>query len=45
MGSHELSVANVAGSNPAEVVGFFSGVKIPKHAFLRKGSKAVGPVS
>jgi hypothetical protein len=25
--------------------GFFSGVKNPKHAFLRKGSKAVGPVS
>jgi hypothetical protein len=23
----------------------FSGVKNPKHAFLRKGSKAVGPVS
>jgi hypothetical protein len=25
--------------------GFFSGVKNPKNAFLRKGSKAVGPVS
>jgi hypothetical protein len=28
-----------------EAVGFFSGVKNPKHAFLRKGNKAVGPVS
>jgi hypothetical protein len=35
----------IAGSNPAEAVGFFSGVKNPKHAFLRKGSRAVGPVS
>jgi hypothetical protein len=29
----------------AEAVGFFPGVKNPEHAFLRKGSKAVGPVS
>jgi hypothetical protein len=28
-----------------QAVGFFSGVKNPKHAFLRKGSKAVGLVS
>jgi hypothetical protein len=34
----------VAGSNPAEAVGFF-GRKNPQHAFLRRGSKAVGPMS
>jgi hypothetical protein len=27
-----------SGSNPAEAVGFFPGVKNPEHAFLRKGS-------
>jgi hypothetical protein len=32
-----------AGSNPVEDVGFFFGRKNPQHAFLRKGSKAVGP--
>jgi hypothetical protein len=34
-----------AGSNPAEAVGFFRAKKNPQHAFLRKGSKAVGPMS
>jgi len=31
------------GSHPAEAVGFL-GRKNPQHAFLRKGSKAVGPM-
>ena len=38
------SVPKFAGSNPAEAVGFL-GAKNPQHAFLRKGSKAVGPMS
>jgi len=33
-----------AGSNPAEDVGFL-GRKNPQHAFRRRGSKAVGPMS
>ena len=33
-----------AGSNPAEVVGFF-GRKIPQQAFLRRGSKRICPMS
>jgi hypothetical protein len=33
-----------AGSNPAETFGFL-GRKNPQHAFLGKGSKAVGPMS
>ena len=33
-----------AGSNPAEAAGFL-GRKNPQHAFLRRGSKAVGPMS
>jgi hypothetical protein len=37
-------VPKLAGSNPAEAVGFF-GRKIPQHAFLRMGSKAVCPMS
>jgi hypothetical protein len=37
-------VPKIAGSNPAEAVGFF-GRKNPQHSFLRKGSKAVCPVS
>ena len=37
-------VPKFAGSNPAEVVGFL-GRKNPQHAFLRRGSKAVGPMS
>ena len=34
-----------AGSNPAEAIGFFRAKKNPQHAFLRRGSKAVGPMS
>ena len=37
-------VPKFAGSNPAEVVGFL-GRKNPQHAFLRRRSKAVGPMS
>jgi len=37
-------VPKFAGSNPAETVGFL-GRKSPQHAFLRRGSKAVGPMS
>ena len=37
-------VPKFAGSNPAETVGFL-GRKNPQHAFLRRGSKAVGPMS
>jgi len=37
-------VPKFAGSNPAEAVGFL-GRKNPVHAFLRRGSKAVGPMS
>jgi hypothetical protein len=37
-------VPKLAGSHPAEAVGFL-GVKIPQHAFLRRGSKAAGPMS
>ena len=33
------------GSNPAEAVGFLKGNKNPQHAFLRKGSKIIGPMS
>ena len=36
-------VPKLAGSNPAEAVGFL-GQKNPQHAFLRMGSKAVGPM-
>jgi len=38
------SVLKFAGSNPAEAVGFL-GRKNPQHAFLRRGSKAVVPMS
>ena len=34
-----------AGSIPAGVDGFFSERKNPEYEFLRKGNKAVGPVS
>ena len=34
-------VPKFAGSHPAETVGFL-GRKNPQHAFLRRGSKAVG---
>ena len=37
-------VPKFAGSNPAEAVGVL-GRKNPQHAFLRRGSKAVGPMS
>ena len=37
-------VPKFAGSNTAEAVGFL-GRKNPQHAFLRRGSKAVGPMS
>jgi len=37
-------VPKFAGSNPAEAVGFL-GRKNPQHAFLRRGSKAVVPMS
>ena len=37
-------VPKIAGSNLAETVGFF-GQKNPQHAFLRRGSKAVCPMS
>jgi hypothetical protein len=34
-----------SGSNPAEAVGFFTSVKNPQHAFLRRGSKRICPMS
>ena len=37
-------VPKFAGSNPAETFGFL-GRKNPQHAFLWRGSKAVGPMS
>ena len=37
-------VPKFAGSNPAEAIGFL-GQKNPQLAFLRRGSKAVGPMS
>jgi hypothetical protein len=37
-------VPKFAGSNPAEAVGFL-GRKNPQHVFLRRGSKAVCPMS
>jgi hypothetical protein len=37
-------VSKFAGSHPAEAVGFLWR-KIPQHTFLRRGSKAVGPIS
>ena len=36
-------VPKFAVSNPAEAVGFL-GRKNPQHTFLRRGSKAVGPM-
>jgi hypothetical protein len=38
-------IPKFAGSNPAEAVGFLKGDKNPQHAFLRKGSKIIGPMS
>ena len=40
-----MYVPKFAGSNPAEAVGFLKGDKNPQHAFLRKGSKIIGPMS
>ena len=40
-----LEVPKSAGSNPAEAVRIFQGEKNLQHAFLRRGSKAVGPMS
>jgi hypothetical protein len=37
-------VPEFAGSNPAEAVGFFS-CKNPQHAFLRRGSQIIYPMS
>jgi hypothetical protein len=37
-------VPKIAGSLPAEAVGFF-GRKNPQHAFLQTGSKAICPMS
>ena len=38
-------VPEFAGSNPAEVVGFFRHLKNPPHAFLRRGSERICPMS
>ena len=39
-------VLKFAGSNPTEAVGFFTAEKKnPQHAFLRRGNKAVCPMS
>jgi len=38
-------VPKFAGSNPAEAIGFLRANKNPQHAFLQRGSKAVGPMS
>ena len=38
-------VPKFAGSNPAEAVGFLGQKKNPQHAFLRRVSKAVSPMS
>ena len=38
-----LLAPKFAGSHPAEAVGFL-GRKYPQHAFLRRGSKAFGPM-
>jgi hypothetical protein len=37
-------IPKFAGSHPAEAVGFL-GRKISQHVFLRRGSKAAGPMS
>jgi hypothetical protein len=38
-------IPKFAGSNPAKAIGFLKGDKNPQHAFLRKGSKIIGPMS
>ena len=40
-----LVVPDFAGSNPAEVVGFFGHLKNHPHAFLRRGSERICPMS
>ena len=40
-----LQKSRYTGSNPAGVDRFFSECKNPEYDFLRKGSKALGPVS
>ena len=37
-------VLKFAGSHPAKAVGFLGTIN-PQHAFLRRGSKAIGPMS
>jgi hypothetical protein len=44
LSSYSFMHTQVRGFNPAEAVGFF-GRKNPQHAFLRRGSKAVCPMS
>jgi len=39
-----ITVSRFAGSKPAKAVGFL-GRKNPQHAFLRRGNKAVCPMS
>jgi hypothetical protein len=39
------SGTQVRGLKPARSLRIFKGGKNPQHAFLRKGSKAVGPMS
>jgi hypothetical protein len=36
---------DVPRSNPDEEIGFLMAIKIHKHVFLRRESKAVGPMS
>jgi hypothetical protein len=43
--AYRLLVPKFVVSNPAETVGFLRAKKNPQHAFLRRGSKAVGPMS
>jgi hypothetical protein len=38
-------IPKFVGSNPAEAVGFLKANRNPQHAFLRKGSKIIGPMS
>jgi len=42
---HEYLLPEFAGSNPAEVVGFFGHLKNPPHAFLRRGSERICSMS
>jgi len=38
-------IPKFVGTNPAQAIGFLKGDKNPQHAFLRKGSKIIGPMS